>query len=844
MQNKKIDWKEEIKIAAKMFLSGAAKIAKGFAAVLVTLVLIVVLAGIIVVSAFSVYIANYVDTEVDMSKFRLDVSSLTTTSKLYYYDFEDRTNRVGTALELENETIKGEIDQVYVTYDEIPENMANAVIAIEDKRFRTHEGVDWIRTAGAGLGFLTGNSSYGGSTLTQQLIKNMTGNDDYKIQRKIQEIFWALDLETKMEKEEILELYLNVVNFGNGCSGVQAAAYKYFGKTASELTLIECAAIAGITQNPTKYNPITNPENNAERRNIVLSEMLDQGLITQREFDEAYGKELVLNIPESVESSTVNSWYTDMVIEDVINDLVEKKGYTYKTASLLVYNGGLNIYSLVDPEIQAQLEKIYGDDSYFPTSNGGVKAQSSAIIIHPETGDVLAVVGARGKKSANRVQNYATQTTRPAGSTLKPLSVYAPALEAGIAGYATVVDDTPFRFYGTTSWPKNSHGGYRGLVNVNYALKESLNTVSVKLLDMVGLDKSFAFCHDTLEMSSLIERKELDDGTVLTDKDYAALALGQLNWGVTVREVTAGYTVLANGGVYNSPNSYLKVTDSEGNVILENGSTGKVAISEDNAALMTKMLQHVIESGTASQGKNAVTFEKKTGINVAGKTGTSGDTAFDRWFIGYTPYYICGVWYGYEYPQAITGVINPCISLFDEIMVPIHQKYVDAAKDGTEELKSFDFDNLVQCEYCVDSGLLTTDACRCDLRGSRTETGWFVRGNEPTEYCTTHVLVDYDTSTGSVACDFCPEDSVIKVGLLNVKRDFSAYVAVTDAQYTYVELPANVRPYSNQYFPFYYFLYDTGHWCGVSYTIIPANKACTTHFDYRAWLDKLNGTSQ
>ena len=344
MKNKKIDWFKEIKKAWHLLFAGLLKFMQIFANILITIILIGVLTGVIVVSAFSIYIGNYIDTEADMSLFRLNISS--TTTRIYYYDFEDRTSRVGEVVELEDQRLQGDKDSIYVKYENIPENMINAVIAIEDKRFRTHDGVDWKRTLAAGANFFLGfdESGYGGSSLTQQLVKNMTHEDDYTIQRKVTEIFWALDIETKMEKEEILELYLNVVNFGNGSSGVQSAAYNYFSKDVSELTLIECAAIAGITKNPSLYNPLINPEQNAIRRNTVLAEMLDQGLITQREFDEAYGKELVTRPPVTKETAVVNSWYTDMVIEDVINDLVEQKGYSHKVASLMVYNGGLNIF--------------------------------------------------------------------------------------------------------------------------------------------------------------------------------------------------------------------------------------------------------------------------------------------------------------------------------------------------------------------------------------------------------------------------------------------------------------------------------------------------------------------
>ncbi|MCQ2354324.1 MAG: transglycosylase domain-containing protein [Clostridia bacterium] len=837
-KKKEINWLHETKTASGVGVKVAFKIFQVIVNVLITVLLIAALTGIIVVCAFSIYIKNYVDTDIDVSQFKAAISSGSTTTSIYRYDFTDRENRIGTPVLMEEEKIVGGTDSTYVTYDKIPENMINAVIAIEDKRFRTHQGVDWKRTIAAGANFFIGfaDSGYGGSTITQQLIKNITGSDDYKIQRKVQEIFWALDLETKMDKTEIIELYLNVVSFGGRNLGVQAAAYNYFSKDVSELTLIECAAIAGITQNPSYYNPITFPEHNAQRRNDVLYEMYDQGLITKREFDEAYKKELVLNIPGGDDKDTngVNSWYVDMVIEDVINDLVEKKGYTRKVASLMVYNGGLNIYILEDPNIQSILEKVYLNDKNFPAATSGMRAQSSAIIIDSHTGDILGVVGSRDKKTANRIQNYATQTKRPPGSSIKPMAVYAPAFEEGLITWSTVIDDTPFNFTSSaTGWPKDAYA-YRGLTPINYAVAHSLNTTAVKVLDMVGLRKSYEFCHNTLNMSCIIDELTLESGRRITDIDYAALALGQLNYGINVREITAAYSIFANNGIYNEPHSYLKVTDSEGNTVLENKYKGTVAISEGTASVMTLMMEDVIESGTA----DTIRFKEKTGIDVAGKTGTAGDT-YDRWFIGYTPYYICGLWYGYDYPRTLKGS-NPCLSLFDTVMVEAHQQVLSDVNSGRKALRKFDIsDNIVSCTYCIDSGKLVSEACSHDPRGDRTETGYFVKGTEPTEYCDTHVLVNYDAVTKGVACDFCPEENLIQVALVKVNRDFPVQLYITDAQYSYVELPYDVRPYSSKSYPYYYNLtLNRGdgrrHYYGRTRNGV-YNHACIEHFNLAAW---------
>lgn len=847
MANKKINWGEELKTAGKVGLMGIGKFFQIFANILITILLIIALTGIIVVCAFSVYINNYVETEIDADQFRIDVSSSTTTH-MYRFEFTDRENRVGEVVPMDSaadSTLQGEVDQTYVSIDRIPDNMINAVIAIEDKRFNTHSGVDWRRTAGAGLTFFTGGGDgYGGSSITQQLIKNVTGNDEYSIQRKIQEIFWALDLETKMDKEEIIELYLNIVNFGNGSNGVQAAAYNYFSKDVSELTLIECAAIACITKNPSRFNPVIYPEYNAERRNIVLYEMYDQGLITYREFEEAYQKELVLNLPGSDEEKDdtsadlagVNSWYADMVIEDVINDLMEEYGYSKKMASILVYNGGLNIFTLVDPEIQTILEEAYKDDSLFPASGSGMMAQSSAIVIDPYTGDVLGVIGARGEKTANRIQNFATFTKRAPGSAIKPLSVYAPAFEQGILTWSTVLDDTPYSVIDNEGWPRNSTKTYRGLINVAYALKVSTNTVAVKLLEKVGLKNSFDFCYNTLNMKSMIEYGEFSDGTGYTDIGLASLALGQLNYGVTVREITAAYSMFVNSGIYSKPNSYLKVTDSSGKVILENGYEGTVAISEETASIMTMLLESVPRTGGTAA---SITFDSNYDIDIAGKTGSAGNY-FDRWFIGYTPYYICGVWYGYEYPKPISASTNPCVKPWDAVMSKIHDTKVIANMQEGDKYREFNVsNNLVQCTFCKDSGLLLSEACSHDPRGSRAETGWFVKGTEPTEYCETHIMVDYDYVEKAIACEWCPPENITQVALVKVDRKFPINIAVVDAQYAYIELPYDVMPFSTVYRPYYYNLGGKEYYVGWTSGPINYNHTCLTHFNKIEWQKKV-----
>ncbi len=796
---------------------------KGLKILLIILSVIVVMCTVIGI-AFAIYVDKYIEKTIDETLFYVVGSD--TQTKIYYYEYEDRANRQGTAVELTGEELYGGYRTKYTSYEKIPENLKNAFISIEDKRFEKHRGVDWFRTFTAGINYyLKFSDSYGGSTITQQLIKNVTDEDDYSFQRKIQEIFWALDLETKMDKQEILGLYLNIINLSQGCYGVGAASEYYFSKDVSELTLSECACIAAITNSPTYYDPLRNPENNNRRRLLILKQMYELEYITEEEYQEARQEEIVLKIKENTDSNKINSWYVDMVIEDVMNDLMTSYGYSRTMASLIVYTGGLKIYTVMDKDIQAQLEEYYGDESNF--SKDGVQTpQSAMIIIDSKTGDILGVAGAVGEKNGNRIQNYATTTVRPAGSVIKPLSTYAPALQNGLITWSSVYDDTPVNFGNynldaangkivqPVAWPKNSTGIYRGLTNINYAIEHSVNTVTVKTLQDLGLETSFDFLYNKLKMRSLIEQRTLEDGTVISDKDYAALALGQFNYGVTVREVTAGYSIFANNGIYNNCRSYYEVTDANGETVLENPYHGEAVLSEENADIMSLMLENVVKNGTATEIK----LQDKLGC--AGKTGTT-QNKFDTWYIGYTPEYIAGVWFGYEYPKALTDFSgNKCIGIWDDVMTELYD-------NGKITQTEFDIsENIVECEYCADSGKLITSACLLDARGERRESGYFVKGSEPSAPCDRHTAVDYDNETGGVVIGACPNENTKKVGLINVVRVFPIQIYVTDAKYTWRNIGKEILPETADTLPFYNNLLPKDMFSGISKVTQQYNRAC------------------
>lgn len=798
----------------KIFSSRHSKITVSVLAVICSMIfLFVLIFGVLA----SFHIMYRYENKIDVDIFTKAAHSGAT--KIYYYEMIDRQNCIGEALELSEEQLFGSDSCIYVDYCAVPQDLVDAFVAIEDKRFWDHNGVDWRRTVHALLNYLKKDEAgFGGSTITQQLIKNITGERQYSKERKMQEIIWAQDLETKLSKNEIIELYLNVINLSHGCIGVQAAANTYFSKDVSELTLIECAAVAAITNNPSYYDPANHPENNAQRRDIILTQMLEQGYINDEEYLSSHNMPLELDMSQYNMKNQVNSWYTDMVVEDVITDLCQQYGYTPAAAAMLVYSGGLRIYTAMDIDVQRTVEEYYENTSNFPVEGGDRNFQSSMIIIDPYTGDILGVAGAIGKKTANRIQNYATQTKRPSGSVIKPVSVYAPALDNGIITSASVYDDVPVEFKMKNDkyilWPQNSPSKYRGLTNVTDAIKHSVNTVAVKVLEDVGVNESFDFVYNKLNMKSLISERVLENGNVITDMGVASLALGQQNYGVTVREMTGAYSIFSNGGIYNSMRSYYKVTDSQGHILLNCERSGERVISSATADIMTLMLENVVSSGTAQD----ITLDKK--VAVAGKTGTTQDNC-DKWFIGYTPYFIGGVWCGYEYPESMDEIEgNPCITVWDEVMTILHNKYSYA--DDDFEIGG----NIIKVRCCADSGKLLTSSCRIDARGNRGVWCYFESGTEPREYCDCHVTVNYNKITGGVACNDCLVDSIDKVGLIKVYRDFPTQVYVDDAQYVWRSVPSTVSISHDKNLPFFSNTIKSGRYCGVSRGSTQFNSGC------------------
>ena len=798
--------------------------------ILLTVLVIGIITGAVVALAFVVYIKNYVDpnyTGLDNLKFD---SALSTT--MYY------VNSNGEEVLLEEDTLSSSENRLWAKYSEIPKQLIDAYIAVEDQRFYDHNGVDTTRTASAIYNFFIPTSSNygGGSTITQQLIKNATGENEATIQRKVQEIFRALNVEEKYTKEEILEMYLNTIYLSHNSYGVRVAAETYFGKDLHELTLAECASIASIGKWPTHYDPISNPKNNLTRRNLVLKLMLEQGKISQEQFDEAYDSPITIaENNEEKDVNSVHSYYIDAVMDDVIADLMEKYGYDKVTASQVLFSGGLQIVTCLDPAIQDCAEKVFTDSSYWPQTTG-MQAQSAITIMDPETGDLLAIVGGLGEKRENRGLNRATKSYRQCGSSIKPVSIYALALESGyMTGISPLIDIPPV-FDGNTYWPKNSNGRYTGFVSPDYAIQVSLNTIVVKLCEEMGVETVFNNFKD-YGYTTLVDSMTTASGTILSDINTSPLALGGLTYGVTVREHTQAYATLANNGITSKARTYSVVRDSTGKVILDNSEEHHVKYSESTVSVLTNLLTHVV-GGPYGTG-TSVGFWRNYGVECAGKTGTTNDKR-DVYFAGYTPDFVACCWYGYDLNNVITASGNPAAKLWNSVFNEIYKYYKDNKIDYT---KKFDVPSTVatNVEYCIVSGKIPTEACRRDLCAMNGNLSCIAYGtcnkfDVPTEYCDAHVMVQWDKTTGAICLDGCncPEENLIEVGMRKVDlndRLLNGLVTVVDAQYLYMELPDGYVYPKNPNVPFFYNLFPDDQNFGVSVMTKPANRICLEHLD-------------
>lgn len=569
---------------------------------------------------------------------------------------------------IEYQRLHGDENRIWVDMDKIPENLKNAFIAIEDERFYNHSGVDWKRTIGAvgNLMFKYSDTEFGGSTITQQLIKNVTSDNGRNADRKFREIIRALLVEQRLEKDEILEAYLNTIALGNGINGVQVAANYYFNKDVKDLSLLECACLAAITKNPSKFNPVKGMKENKERRNTVLDKMLELEMIDQKQYDEAYDRNLVVDDSQKdTYEEEVNNYFIDALIEQVIKDLAEKYNCEEDIASSMLYNGGYKIYATVDTKIQSIMEKIYTNtDKYFKLMGEGFDGEKehvqSAMTIMDYSGHIVGIVGGAGEKTVNRGLNRAIDSPRQPGSTMKPIGVYALAVEKDLIHYTSRIVDEPIENYypDGKKGPKEWYGYYKGPISVDYAIRKSANTIPVKLLKDVGIEESYDFLKNKLHCEFLTEK----------DKNLSALALGGCNYGMTTTESAAAYAIFGNQGVFHKPTTYHKIVNVEGEIILNYDTKGEQVLSKETATIMNHLLQGVVY-GSEGTGSGIRGFNYS--LKAYAKTGTSSESN-DLWMVAGSPYYVGSVWYGFDKQQEVKST-SAAATVWRDVMKEVHK---------------------------------------------------------------------------------------------------------------------------------------------------------------------------
>lgn len=681
-----------------------------FLKITLTVMLVGIITVAIVFGSIFIYAFTMVDGTMDVN---LDDLELNFTTAIYVKD-----NSTGEWVEYQR--LHGEFNRIWMaydataakekentTYDGIPQQLVDAFVAIEDKRFYTHYGVDWKRTFGALINEFIPiySSKQGGSTITQQLVKNLTDDRDQSASRKIREIMRARYLESHYSKDTIIECYLNTIPMGHGTYGVEVAANYYFGKSVSELTLLECASLASITKAPSNYAPDDNPENNKARRETVLSIMLEEKYITQEEYDAAMKEELnVVASREELNETEVNNYFVDALIVQVTNDLAEKYGWDEVHAAENFYTGGYKIYATLDTEIQTTVDEVFSNaETYGIIGKDGQQLQG-AFTIMDYKGRVLGLSGGIGEKTTNLGMSgfhRATDAARQPGSTMKPIAAYAPAIEDDIIHYSSILNDTATNYNGWT--PKNWYNSYWGGVTTQYALERSINTIPVYLVNKMGPQNSYNFVTQKLGITTLNKN----------DIDLSPLGMGGTNGGITTLESAAAYAVFGNGGRYYEPTLYYAVYDQRNEVVLSNEDVDPtVAVSEDTATVMNKLLQGVVY-GSNGTGKGAAGYIPN--MKIYAKTGTSNNSN-DLWFVGGTPYYVASCWCGYDKQQTISDSAV-AMKMWGAVMSKVHT--------GLEAKEFEESDYAVERFYCTETGLRATSGCPSKA------IGWYKKSEVP-----------------------------------------------------------------------------------------------------------------
>ena len=797
------DWQPHRSLRAlrrawKIFFA-AFKVAAGAA---ITVALIGVVCGFVFMGVVGDYLQ---DDILPMAGMDIDDVEIDQSSTMYYVDANGEIQVY--------QNVFAATSSEWADLEDIPEDLIHAAVAIEDHRFYTHQGVDWVTTIKACARMFFGDDSVGGSSITQQLIKNLLlfedeTADDVTVQRKVLEIFRALQLEKRYHKDTIMEMYLNCIYLGQGCRGVRSAAETYFGKELELLTPAECASLISITNSPTYYDPYQNFENNKKRKEDVLWAMRQYGWLEEEEYQEAIAQELVLKVGVDEEdrlatcetcgyrntvgtyekrddahfcpecgtqalmqqdhSRDIYSWYGDTVLEDVARAMAEEFGFQWNTSTRelmlqQIQKSGYHIYTTFDKSVQDYVDAVYTDLNKIPDTRGGQQLRSAIVIIDNRSGDIVAMAGDVGKKTEHDAWNRATDAKRQSGSCIKPVTVYAPAFESGAITPATVIDDLPLTYSGG-AYPLNDTRTYSYARTIYRAVVRSVNAAAANVVDRAGENYAYKFAKEKFRISTLVESYTDADGGYHTDIGIGPLALGAQTFGVTVRDMTSAFATFANEGTYRNGRTFSKVYDSKGNLIIDNTQESEKILSDKTVDYMNYCLTAATREGTGTEADLFYTY----GVSTAGKTGTSGDN-YDRWYCGFTGYYTAAVWCGFESPESIYcyNVSNPAAYLFKQVMGPLHKDKADIMLYSESKMKDVNM--------CLSSGKLATDACLNDIRlDSKLNPDDFIATSVakvypediPTAYCDKHILVDY-CSGGGVATEWCKHfaavDSSVKL---------------------------------------------------------------------------------
>lgn len=675
--------------------------------VLLTVLMVLVIAGVIVGISLGIYVMKIANepTGIDLNARSLNLSSFIYVENKDSGEFE------------EYQTLYGTENRIWVDLSEMPKAMPDAIVAIEDKRFYEHNGVDWYRTGSAILSLVTGRNNYGGSTLTQQLIKNITDDSEVSLTRKLREIFRALNIEREYSKDDIIEAYLNVVNFGNNCQGVESASELYFDKPIGECSIAECAAIAGITQNPSRWNPLYYPENNKERRETVLDQMYEQGKITKDEYDKAMEESANMTFvgrdnededdEDDEDNVKVQNWYIDQMYWDLCRDLAKYYDISEDAASLKLYTEGLKIYCAMDTDAQTMIE----EEALKSNADYDYDLQTAMTMVGYD-GRVIATVGSSKEKEGNLDWDRASHSVLQPGSSIKAIIPYPLAIDEDIYNYSSLTKDQPIEKWKMDYWgnwqagPPNSYEGYHQYMTVPEALSWSSNACAVQTMELIGVNKAYEQATENLGFKNLGEADKTNVG---------ALSLGGMEGGVTVREMAAAMQYIGNGGLFYEPYTYYYVTDQNDTIILDNRNNTPIeAYSPETAYKMNRLLKYNVMTSTHT----ASSYAQISGWDIAGKTGTT-DYDRDLWFVGASPYCTLACWMGYDQPDSVNYY-----GLSTIIWQKVMSNYL---KDKT--YKEFTMpDNIIPATYCKGSGLLAASYC------SDTATGYYTEDDMPA-YC-------------------------------------------------------------------------------------------------------------